>query len=150
MSDLYRVIGVGKTAVNREQWWGVSQRGPQDLPQLHVFPPYLLVHRAVEYGVDPADSRTLLDLVLHERFLTHAEMDPDAPDFVYNCDPVTALRAHRARLDTVRQRARVVDPDGLLNQIHDAHVVDPAVVQRARAYVEHSRRSARLKAAANG
>lgn len=37
---------------------------------MHMFPKDALEWRAVEYGVDPADVDALLDIVLHEPYLT--------------------------------------------------------------------------------
>lgn len=43
----------------------------------HIFPHVTLAWRAAEYGIDPTDTATLLDVILHEPFLPDLE-DPDA------------------------------------------------------------------------
>jgi len=104
----------------------------------HVFPPETLHWRAAEYGYDPTDAASLLDVVLHERHIvghTHQH-----PDFIYNCDRDTARVGLDGRLNKVKNRVRVVDPDGHLAKIVTAHVHVPEEHSQRQAYVDHVRR----------
>lgn len=103
----------------------------------HVFPESALGWRAAEYGIDPADTQTLLEIVLHEPHMVGH--DHTSPDFLYNCDRATARRALLARVAEVKQRVSVTDPDGHLAAIHAAHVVDPADHAAKCAYTDHIR-----------
>lgn len=73
---------------------------------VHLFPLDTLEWRAAEYGVDPADTATLLDIVLAEPFLTPDDWAAghqlhDAPDID------TARRDHLARCARVKLRHRI-------------------------------------------
>lgn len=125
MNNLHTVDGVDWVLAGSRMCWAVASTGPDGVRRLHVFPPDTLAWRAAEYGIDPADSHTLLDIVLHERFMTNDEHNEHMPDFVHNTDAARARAAHLARVGVVKQRARVVDPDNLLAAIHDSHAVDP-------------------------
>lgn len=138
MHEEHVVKAVGRCNVsNRDDWWGVDTQGPDGVWRRHAFPPEALHWRAAEYGYDPTDATRLLDVVLHEKHVvghTHRH-----PDFVYNCDPNTARAGLDARLEHVKTRVRVVDPDGLLSQILDAHQHDPTRHDELCAYVDRVR-----------
>lgn len=122
MSGAVHVVDeVGQTMSGNRACWLVGVRAPDGARHAHVFPPDVLRCRAAEYDIDPADSHTLLDIVLHERFRTPQEDNPHAPDFVFNTDADTARKAHLARLKTVKARTQVSDPGGLLAPIHAHH-----------------------------
>lgn len=135
----HKVEAVGRCSVsNRDDWWAVDLVQPDGLRIRHVFPPEALHWRAAEYGYDPTDAARLLDVVLHERHIvghTHKH-----PDFVYNTDRDTARAGLDARLDDVKTRVRVVDPDGLLARVVAEHVHDPKRHAELSAYVDHVRR----------
>lgn len=103
----------------------------------HMFPASTLAWRAAEYGIDPSDSQTLLDVVLHEPHMTGH--DHTSPDFLYNCDQDTARESLTARVAEVKTRVTIADPDGHLSAIHAAHSVDPADHAARRAYTDHIR-----------
>ncbi len=52
-----------------EPLWGVYQVRPDRSTHLHIFPHTTFEWRAAEYGVDPDDVDTLIDIVLHEPFI---------------------------------------------------------------------------------
>lgn len=80
-------------------------------------------YRAAEYGIDPTDSHTLLDLLLHEKFLNISSAHPS---FVYNTDETTARAYLLAQLGQVKQVNVIVDPTNLLSVIHSSYKVDMA------------------------
>lgn len=96
----------------------------------------MFVFRSAEYGIDPSDSQTLLDVLLHERFLT---IEKDHPQFVYNTDEETARLHMLAAIQVAKKSDLVVDADGHLDPIHknftpdmDLHVHHKNVVAGLR------------------
>jgi hypothetical protein len=59
-------------------WMVEATRASDGQKYRHIFPKTTLAYRAAEYGIDPADTETLIDIILHEPFAA-------SPD-----DPVTA------------------------------------------------------------
>lgn len=55
--------------------WRIVYNKPSGYQHVHVFPKMTLCARAAEYGIDPTDVDTLLDIVLHEPF-TPSPADP--------------------------------------------------------------------------
>jgi len=49
--------------------WRVTTLRPDGKIHCHVFPKDTLQNRAAEYGIDPADRETLMDIVLHEPYM---------------------------------------------------------------------------------
>jgi hypothetical protein len=49
--------------------WAVVMTRPDGTRHAYVFPKFTLEQRAAEYGFDPADIETLLDVVMHEQFV---------------------------------------------------------------------------------
>ncbi|MET9517409.1 hypothetical protein [Streptomyces sp. NPDC002994] len=79
MAQTYEVISVTEYFPNPDTpCWMVTMRRPDNGLHQFLFPQATLAHRAAEYGIDAADTDTLLDIVLHEQFAPHPE------------DPVTA------------------------------------------------------------
>jgi len=142
MSRIHVIDVVDRTKVGPKPHWLVGVRAPDGTRIAHVFPTDALHWRAAEYGIDPADSRTLLDIVLHERLMADRDHDHEDPSFVFSTDVDTARRAHLGRVASVKERDLVTDPGGLLAPIHDHHraTLDPeahatrlALADKARA-----------------
>lgn len=86
---------------------------------MHIFPQDTLHWRAAEYGIDPADTATLLDIVLHEPYI---DTSGQHPDFLYNLnDHDKARAAHLAKIEDVRSEVGLADPDNHLQTIDDHH-----------------------------
>ncbi|ARX81516.1 hypothetical protein SMD44_00914 [Streptomyces alboflavus] len=86
MPDTYEVIAVTEYWPNPDTpCWAVDMRKPDGGTYRHVFPTDTLAWRAAEYGLDPADTAALLDVVLHEPFAPHPDDPITAAD-----DPVLA------------------------------------------------------------
>jgi hypothetical protein len=106
----------------------------------HRFPVDTSLWRAAEYDIDPAAGPELLDIVLHEPFITSADWTGPAhapgadhlhPHFLYNCSDAAAARAHHlGRIASAKSRHVVADPQNLLAGLHDAHVVDARQPER--------------------
>ncbi|MDF5756670.1 hypothetical protein [Spongiactinospora sp. TRM90649] len=75
-----------------EPLWGVYLVNPADGGHgIHMFPHSTFEWRAAEYGIDPDDLETLLDVILHEPYI------PDPSDSLAWDDPAaaTVLKATR-------------------------------------------------------
>jgi hypothetical protein len=98
----------------------------------HRFPHEALHWRAAEYGIDPSDFDTLLEVVLCEPQMSLQHTDPA---FLYNTDEKAAREAHLKRVADVRARVAHLDPDGLLDRIRAEH--DPADprIEKSREHV---------------
>lgn len=85
-ADIYEITEVGEYFPNPDTpCWYVDAQRPDGSVRRHVFPKSTLAWRAAEYGIDPADTGTLLDIVLHEHFAPHPDNPLTAAD-----DPVLA------------------------------------------------------------
>ena len=79
---------------------------------LHVFPADTLEWRAAEYGIDPSDVDTLLDIVLHEPHIDEpgnpfaiaaGQAVPDDGPTLFTADTVDQAReAHLRRIERVK------------------------------------------------
>jgi len=130
-----------------KRWWRIAQlvTAPDGTSHriLHAIPGHAAVNHAAEYGLDPRDSRTVVDWLLHERF---GSGDPDGL-CLYRNTPQQAWAAQMARTEEVRTRVEILDPDGHLELIHAAHDPGPDEIDAAhrrvaavRAHVAHLNR----------
>lgn len=104
------------------EFWSVIFKNSDGIQQEHRFSHETLLWRAAEYGIDPADSVTLLDIVLHEPHISTSHEDPE---FLYNTDQDTARVAHLRKISVAKSSdVTIVDPKGLFSAIHKAHVVN--------------------------
>ncbi|MGW3821793.1 hypothetical protein ACWEAF_05660 [Streptomyces sp. NPDC005071] len=70
----YEIVAVGEYHPNpHTPCWAVDMVKPDGTEHRHVFPQDTLAWRAAEYGIDPADTDQLLDIVLHEPWAPHPE-----------------------------------------------------------------------------
>ncbi|MFF0055688.1 hypothetical protein ACFYRI_14985 [Streptomyces microflavus] len=161
---------VGETPTWQVQMTDVAGRG-----HVHVFPQETLAWRAAEYGIDPTDTDTLLDIILHEPFLPDlstpeaAAADPAArtglnvttlntkgakvePVQLHNAPTTKAARdAHLLRINNVKQDHHVQVPAG--KGVKDPRaairgkLIDPGRVAELAGYVDAMKRQARGEAA---
>lgn len=68
MVQEYVPVQVDEYTTGGVECWRVLYDKPDGGQHIHVFPKMTLDARAAEYGIDPADTGTLLDIVLHEPF----------------------------------------------------------------------------------
>lgn len=110
--------------------WRVAMQTPNG-KYLHIFPTASIDLRAAEYGMDPDDSETMLDIILHELYIT--DMHHLHPKFVYNTDADTAREHYLSLIEDVKKNTvQVTDPNNLLKHIHQMH-------PRIRSRVTHER-----------
>lgn len=130
---------------------GQLRKAADGTPALHgiSFPPEALGCRAVEYGIDPTDSHSLLDIVLHEPYLSADEHGPDHEDFLYATDQKSARVAYLSKIQKVKaSRVKVSDPDGHMAIVHAGHKVTPEFIAAMEQHIisgqaAHSARKAR-------
>jgi hypothetical protein len=103
-------------------FWCIGEKEDDGRLWVHAVAASSLHYRAAEYGVDPQDSSTLLDIVMYERF---APVGHDDPTFVYNTDEETARLHHLSRISTAKTANARTDPNGLLSQIREHHRSNP-------------------------
>lgn len=157
---------IGETAT-----WQVGMVDAEGRTHIHVFPQEALAWRAAEYGIDPSDTDTLLDIILHEPFLPDlgtlegAAADPAArpgltaaalgakgvaaePVQLHNAPTTKAARdAHLLRIDNVKQAHCVQVPAG--KGVKDPRTairgkrIDPGRVAELAGYVDAMKRQAR-------
>lgn len=141
LSTTWEVQGVdGPDARGMLTVWYRRQDG--DERRGHRFPADTLLWRAAEYGIPATDAQALLDVVLHEPFISGADWtgpahmpgaDHEHPHFLYNCpDQDTACAHHLGRIASAKSRHAVADPDGLLAAILGVHRVDEHQAARER------------------
>lgn len=109
---------------------------------VHVFPHDTLEWRAAEYGIDPTDTNTLMDIVLAEPYLTpeHYTGTPHLYDGMSTVEE--ARTAHLSRCAAVKlahrisTRGKAASP---LQLIRDNHQMHPEALALKRDLVEHGR-----------
>lgn len=66
----YLVTNVDESfSTHGTELWRVTSMRPDNLLHCHVFPKTTMASRAAEYGIEPTDTDTLLDIVLHEPYM---------------------------------------------------------------------------------
>jgi len=121
-----------------EPVWMIDMASDDGTARAAGFPHSTLAWRAAEYGIDPSDFDTLLDVVLHEPHMQHTVHDPT---FLYNTDQDTARAAHLERVKQVRRGVVHLDPDGHLNRIQEAYDPQDPAVHTFRRRVESIRQT---------
>lgn len=100
---------------------------PPDKKIRHNIPKVAFVCRAAEYGIDPYDTHTLLDVLLHEGFRT---TDNTHPKFVYNTDEETARQHMFDEIEQIKLEHIVTDPNHYLDSIHTNYIPDMSLHTR--------------------
>ncbi|MGW6499314.1 hypothetical protein [Nonomuraea angiospora] len=110
-----------------EPMWGISRVRPDGGAHIHIIPHSTWEWRCAEYGIDPDDMDTLLDIVLHEPWI------PDPDDALALVQPGAAevlketrglptcwtpgvpdadrLAAHLARIESVKTHRVLMVPE---------------------------------------
>jgi hypothetical protein len=115
----------------------------------HLFPLETLEWRAAEYGIDPADTATLLDVVLAEPYLSEEDWNTghqlhDAPDIA------TARRDHLARCARAKLRHRLTTRTAghPCRRVADESPLHPEALELKRQLVAQARTAHRESRAA--
>lgn len=126
------------------QMWRIEGAQEHDdgttVPLIHLMPLDTLEWRAAEYGIDPADTATLLDIVLAEPYLSEEDWAAghrlhDAPDIDI------ARAAHLARCARVKLRHRLSTRSAghPCRRIAVESPLHPEAIQLKRQLVAHAR-----------
>lgn len=114
-----RDISIDRTDGSREPAWLIEMSLDGGDPTHAVGFPHSIFHwRIAEYGIDPEDIETLLDIALHEQYIQLHHSDPT---FLHNTDQETARLHHLARVKKSKQSVTHADPNNLLDVIRNAH-----------------------------
>lgn len=111
---------------------------------VYVMPLDTLEWRAAEYGIDPSDVDTLMDVVLAEHHLTPEEHG-HVP-VLFTADTVDeARRAHLAACAAAKLRCRISTrgSDHVLNRVKTGSPMHPDAINMKRKLVDHARRHQR-------
>jgi hypothetical protein len=104
----------------------------------HVFPKDALEWRAAEYGIDPADRDTLLDIILTEPHLSEEDRAV-GPDLA-NADTVDEARAaHITRCAKVKLQYRMSTRLPALDRVRDESPMNPEALEIKRNVVHEGR-----------
>jgi hypothetical protein len=112
----------------------------------HCFPKDIFEWRAAEYGIDPTDMDTLIDIVLSEPFLEDSDFPPgeglfDAPDISL------AREAHKSRCargklrGRITTRGKIAHKDGILFKMRTESLMDKEVIDVKKEHVRRQRQS---------
>lgn len=117
---------------------------------VHVFPHDILESRAAEYGIDPADTDTLMDIVMVEPYMT--DEDWSEGEFLFDAETdEDAKAAHLARCAKVKLRHRISTRAAgkkahVLDHVKRQSPMHPEAIQLKREMVqEHKRRHQNAK-----
>ncbi|MEV6154908.1 hypothetical protein AB0L53_31665 [Nonomuraea sp. NPDC052129] len=136
-----------RSPLGAEPSWGVVKVDPSGARILHAFPHSTLEWRAAEYGIDPEDIDTLLEVILYEPWIPReddllAMVHPEAsailrdtrgmPDcWTPGVSDSDRLAAHLARIQAVKnyavlqKKASVADRQAALDFVGSTRVAPP-------------------------
>lgn len=117
------ITGVENTLIDHpngvtEPVWNICMDIDDGRKWTYIIPHCTFHWRSVEYGIDPEDFETLLDIALHEH---HVNLQHTDPTFLYNTDEGTARKAHLARIAEAKTRVAHLDPQNHLDVIRKAY-----------------------------
>lgn len=114
----------------------------------HCFPKDIFEWRAAEYGIDPSDMDTLIDIVLSEPFLV--ESDYSSGESLHDAPSIAAARtAHLARCvqgklrGRITTRGKIAREGGVLHKVRAESPMHEEVLQVKREHVESQRKALR-------
>ncbi|MCX5522191.1 hypothetical protein OG342_04820 [Streptomyces bobili] len=145
MAEKWEVSETITRQIGEQTCWQVSLVRPDGNTVNHIMPTSALDWRAAEYGIDPTDTETLMEILLHEPHMAmvddpqHGSQYADSgPDLWAADNTDTAREAHVARIkDCIVhidvKGARALDP------VRSGHRPDLARIRRMREEVDTSR-----------
>ncbi|PRX66095.1 hypothetical protein B0I32_106231 [Nonomuraea fuscirosea] len=108
-----------------EPLWGVAVVKENGSRFLKTFPHSTLEWRAAEYGIDPDDKDTLLDVILHESYIPRED------------DPLALMDPTSARVIAVTQGMPTCWTPGVSDETRlEAHLTRIAAVKKYRIRIE--------------
>lgn len=100
MAEQLTVTAANRVRMGEADCWSVNLERADGAQITHVFPADTLAWRAAEYDIDIEDTATLLDIVLHEPYITDPEaFDPPAAAALHPKDRPTTLANAATRAD---------------------------------------------------
>lgn len=130
--------------------WQINLVREDGVQWTYILPTRGFWHLAAEYGIDPGDAATLLDVSIAQITMTDHGFAPSEhdPTFLYHTDEESARLHHLARVKRAQALVRHDDPDGHLDRIRQHHLktyaAGPGHPHR-RAYHAHRERVAELR-----
>lgn len=109
--------------------------------QLHVFPTDTMEWRAAEYGIDPADTATLLDIVLAEPHLTPEDWATGSR--LHDASGIQTARQHhiaRCAAAKLRHRMSTRAKGSPLERVRAESLMDIEVVEIKAQHVAQARK----------
>lgn len=131
------ITAVRKESIGSEFAWIIEMDVEGALPWVYANPVHTLGLRSAEYGIDPNDVDTLIDIMIHEH---HFQVPDSHPTFLWNTDEKTAREAHLARVADAKTRVTHLDPNNLLGIIRESHNPNDPMIGQFRATILAARR----------
>lgn len=145
MPQKWTVSETGITEISGRPCWQITLLRPDGAKHLHLMPGATLEWRAAEYGVDPKDVDTLLEIVLHEPHMQTVDNPQHGPRYadsgpdLWTADSTDAARtAHLARVQACSVRIDVTGVQAL-DTIRTGHTPDPDRIRAMRETVDTNR-----------
>lgn len=145
MADKWTIDECTVVSVQGSPCWQITMLKPDGTRRAHIMPDATLEWRAAEYGIDPADVDALLEVVLHEPFMTmvddveHGPRYADGGPDLWTADNTTTAReAHLARVKACPVQIKVAGVKAV-DIIRANHQSDPARLSRMREAVDTNR-----------
>lgn len=126
--------------------WEIHTQRDDGSKHLILMPKSTLDFRAAEYGIDPTDVDTLLDIIIHERLIpTPEEEDADPklkakklPRLLQVTNTTDAQKYHLQRIRTARVQYKVKG-NKALDPIRDGHKPDRKLISESAQMVDMAR-----------
>lgn len=145
MPEKWTIQEVTTKQIGDMNCWRVRMLRADGKPHMHTEPKQSLDWRAAEYGIDPADTDTLLEIILHEPFMamteetdTQASRYADGPT-LWEAESTDAAR--EALFTRVKNCPVRIDIRGVaaLDVIRSSHQPDPERLRAMRELVDTNR-----------
>lgn len=134
MNKEYVVTDVESTMHGDLPIWRIIYDKGDGTVHLQVMPQSILLSRAAEYDIDPTDTDTLIDMVLHEPFM--APEEGSGLPALFSAPSVSSAReAHLARIAHAKENR--VSAVSAKRKAKGAGVSDPLDVMRRDHKVDH-------------
>lgn len=145
MPEKWTVGGIVSRTIGVTECWEVQLVRPDGTVGNHIMPISILEWRAAEYGIDPTDVDTLMEVILHEPHMAPADdtqhsvaAAEDGPDLWAADNTDTARAAHLARVKSCPVQIGVRGSKALA-PIRARHRPDPDRIRAMREAVDTNR-----------
>lgn len=114
--------GLGILGPTQSDTWRLAMTRPDGLMHLTVFPVSTPTWRIAEYGFDPNDLDTILDIIIHEQFMDFGLPD-DLPTLSTAKHQQEAREAHIERIRRLKVNHTEVVPHGDSHREHPLQII---------------------------